>query len=914
MYIKITTNDRNSLLELHRRLAELGINYFVVSNQVMLPSQANLTDLAYQWILDLVPSRLELQPSEGTDAKPLALFTAKHIHKLTCLELSADLGAQLINQMVACFQPHQTVFLSASLSVDQLQFLPSLEENIKSLQLIVDPAMTNQQLKSVARSGRLCHIPDNLSLEQVVQLASANLIRLVPAHDLTVEKCQSLAASVGQCCEVITQESHSNDQLRALASHLKAGSAITIAHLPEDKATLVAASLTEAAICDVPVTLTKDALQTFIKRIAPHVIIIPPGESPHANHLFCDDKIICLVENLAPTTRLILGAIHATRLVVICQHVSPDQAIILDRSLTEEQLKTIATHLPRMQDINSVQYATTVEKRILFLEAYHQQHVGLPEQYVIRGDISVDDIKKLAARVTPHIVFLKVDRDLDCRLCATVATHLSQTQILSLDRNTQAQLLTLVKNLPDHAAVQVGHQDLMESAIIAGTLKRNSTCLIHNTMSNDVIKHLLTFMQQTVTVIPMVSLNSSQLKILASHLTQKTILCVGSTKAWTHLSGSQLLALCQSVRADMTVLLHVSTPDQMQRIAPLFQKGVIIIPPQYQGSLNPTLANTLKTMCHELDASTRLVFSPKLSNEQLICIASNLKKNQCFVLPKALSEAQLDLIASFLPVLKTENQISSDKPWTKSKFIAQYRQHHPSVDTPNNARQRPQITSDHTSITVPTTPSYRCERPSIPLDHTSVTVPTAPCSEREQPSIPSDHTTITVPTARSAKRQALPITSTDASYLNGLSSLHAAATRLLCESDEQQLSTSHANPSATSTAPIPTVRQAKTIRHRLITPHLYSSSLQAAPSAVSAESFAQPQPERQQPSPPNQNISTESEASTDSVAPGQKRARTHETNHLQEASESLSSNQSSLFFSDASYGHQDDDIPSMIAG
>ena len=35
MYIKITTNDRNSLLELHKRLAELGINYFVVRNQVM---------------------------------------------------------------------------------------------------------------------------------------------------------------------------------------------------------------------------------------------------------------------------------------------------------------------------------------------------------------------------------------------------------------------------------------------------------------------------------------------------------------------------------------------------------------------------------------------------------------------------------------------------------------------------------------------------------------------------------------------------------------------------------------------------------------------------------------------------------------------------------------------------------------
>ena len=79
MYIKISTNDR-SLLELHRRLAELGINYFVVRNQVMLTAQANLTDLAYQWILDLAPSRLELQPLEGTDAKPLALFTAKHIH------------------------------------------------------------------------------------------------------------------------------------------------------------------------------------------------------------------------------------------------------------------------------------------------------------------------------------------------------------------------------------------------------------------------------------------------------------------------------------------------------------------------------------------------------------------------------------------------------------------------------------------------------------------------------------------------------------------------------------------------------------------------------------------------------------------------------------------------------------------
>ena len=162
MYIKISTNDRHSLLELHRRLSELGINYFVVRNQVMLPAQANLTDLAYQWILDLVPSLLELQPSEGTDAKPLALFTAKHIHKLTCLQLSADLGTQLINQMVACFQPHQTVFLSASLSVDQLQFLPNLSEKIKSLQLIVDPAMTNQQLKSVVRSGRLCNIPDKL--------------------------------------------------------------------------------------------------------------------------------------------------------------------------------------------------------------------------------------------------------------------------------------------------------------------------------------------------------------------------------------------------------------------------------------------------------------------------------------------------------------------------------------------------------------------------------------------------------------------------------------------------------------------------------------------------------------------------------------------------------------------------------
>lgn len=913
MYIKISTNDR-SLLELHRRLAELGINYFVVRNQVMLTAQANLTDLAYQWILDLAPSRLELQPLEGTDAKPLALFTAKHIHKLTCLVLSADLGTQLINQMVACLQPHQTVFLSASLSVDQLQFPPSLEENIKSLQLIVDPAMTNQQLKSVARSGRLCHIPDNLSLEQVVQLASANLIRLVPAHDLTVEKCQSLAASVGQCCEVITQESNSNDQLRALASHLKAGSAITIAHLPEEKATLVTASLTEAAICDVPVSLTKDALQTFIKRIAPNVIIIPPGESPHANHLFCDDKIICLVENLAPTTRLILGAIHATRLVVICQHVSPDQAIILDRSLTEEQLKTIATHLPRMQDIHSVQYATTVEKRILFLDAYHQQHVGLPEQYVIRGDISVDDIKKLAARVTPHIVFLKVDRDLDCRLCATVATHLSQTQILSLDRNTQAQLLTLVKNLPDHAAVQVGHQDLMESAIIAGNLKHNSICLIHNTMSNDAIKHLITFMRHSVLVVPTVSLNTTQLKILASHLTQETVLCVGSTKAWTNLSDSQLHALCQSVRADMTVLLHVSTPDQMQRIAPLFQKGVIIMPPQYQGSLNPTLVNMLKTMCQELDATTRLVFCPKSPNEQLICIASNLKKNQCFALPEALSEAQLDLIAASLPVLISENQISSDWPWTKSKFIAQYRQHHPSVDTPNNARQRPQITSDHTFVTVPTAPSYRCDRPSIPLDHTTVTVPTAPSVKRKRPSTSLDDDTATVPTAPSAKRQALPITSNDVSYLNGLSSLHAAATRLLCDSDEQQLSTSHANPSATSTAPIPTVRQAKTIRHRLITPHLYSSSLQAAPSAVLAESFAQAQPERQQPSPPNQHISTESEASTDSVELVHKRARMHEINHLPEASESPRSNQSSLFFSDASYGYQDDDTPTMIAG
>ena len=914
MYIKITTNDRNSLLELHRRLAELGINYFVVRNQVMLPSQANLTDLAYQWILDLGPSRLEVQPSEGTDAKPLALFTAKHIHKLTCLVLSADLGTQLINQMVDCLQLHQTVFLSASLSVDQLQFPPSLEEKIKSFQLIVDPVMSNQQLKSVARSGRLCHIHDSLSHEQVIQLASANSIRLMPACNLAVEKCQALAASVSQCCEIITQESHSNDQLRVLASHLKGGNGITITHLPEEKATLVAASLTEVAICDVPVSLTKDALQTFVKRIAPHVIITPPCEPLHANQLFCDDKVICLVENLGPTTRLLLGAIHATRLVVICQHVRPDQAIILDRSLTEEQLKTIATHLPRMQDINTVRCATTVEKRILFLQAYHQQHVGLPEQYVIRGDIAADDIKKLAARVTPHLVFLKVERDLDCRLCATVATHLSQTQILSLDNNTQAQLLTLVKNLPDHAAIQVGHQDLMESAVIAGTLKRNSTCLIHNTMSNDVIKHLLTFMQQTVTVVPKASLSTTQLKILASHLTQKTVLCVGSTKAWTHLSGSQLLALCQSVRADMTVLLHVSTPEQMQRIAPLFQKGVIIMPPQYQGSLNPILANTLKTMCQELDASTRLVFGPKLSDEQLICIASNLKKNQCFVLPKALSEAQLELIASFLPVLQTENQISSDWPWTKSKFIAQYRQTHPSVDTPNNVRQRPPITSDHTSVTVPTAPSYRCERPSIPWDHTTVTEPTAPSSERKRSSIPLDHTTLTEPTAPSAKRQALPITSKDASYLNGLSSLHAAATRLLCESDEQQLSTSHANPSATSTVPTPTVRQAKTIRHRLITPHLYSSSVQAAPTAVPAESFAQAQPERQQPSPPNQNISTESEAPTDSVEPVHKRVRAYEINHTLEASESPRSNQSSLFFSDASYGYQDDDIVNMTAG
>ena len=450
--LTIQTTDSSVKNAIYAKLTELGTGFFVHCDRITL--RETISDQDCIDILNMARAWIEVNPQASSD---FAERVARNIVAQATLVFRHHLRDELITAMLNGIRQRNrikcvaTVLLKSDLSIAQLKRITC---QLQHSRVRIDSNMSDDQIEAVSQGqiGAL-FITGNLHDTQIRMLAASPQVQMMmPERQLTTDQCILLAQSLHRS-PVITNQGLSIEQLRAIASNLKAHRKILISGQPAEQASIISSCLQPGTRClihhalgettiaclaasmgnrvcvYVDTTMSERKLRTLAKNLRPNTyfsvgrfcassrnygylsatqldVAIPclqPGVCVYPMTDLTDEQLSSISSKLNPSVVLLFNSqLGDHQLAMLSKQLNTKQRFLLSPKLKIQQLRSIASSLPTMETVIQIPRELPEALREAFISAYRRssrRHRGLhllaqaaDRQHALHHPLSVSSV------------------------------------------------------------------------------------------------------------------------------------------------------------------------------------------------------------------------------------------------------------------------------------------------------------------------------------------------------------------------------------------------------------------------------------------------------------------------------------------------------------------------------------------
>jgi hypothetical protein len=406
--LTIQTTDNAIKNAIYAKLTELGTGFFVHCDRITL--RETISDQDCIAILNMARAWIEVNPQASSD---FAERVARNIVAQATLVFRHHLRDELITAMLNGIRQRNrskcvaTVLLKSDLSLAQLKRITC---QLQHCRVRIDSNMSDDQIEAISQGqiGAL-FITGNLPDTQIRMLAASPQVQMMmPERQLTTDQCILLAQSLHRS-PVITNQGLSIEQLRAIASNLKAHRKILISGQPAEQASIISSCLQPGTRCLIHHALGETTIARLAASMGDRVCV-------YVDTAMSECKLRTLAKNLRPNTYFSVGRfcassrnygnLSATQLDVAIPCLRSGVCVYPMTDLTDEQLSSISSKLnPSVVLLFNAQLG---DHQLAMLS----KQLNTEQRFLLSPKLKIQQLLSIASSLPTMETVIQIPRDL----------------------------------------------------------------------------------------------------------------------------------------------------------------------------------------------------------------------------------------------------------------------------------------------------------------------------------------------------------------------------------------------------------------------------------------------------------------------------------------------------------------------